>query len=180
MQALEFGSQRAARSRTEIVLSMGEHDGSIGAMNGAELSLAQFRRAFPRTRSPSEGHRCAYCLITFGHKQCELSPKRMAGDSDSVRIDPWLCFQQSQRCHHIIELVGCQQHELQVLTGFLSFRFLLATQDILHEWCLAGGRTMTSPKRIEKRVAVLDEKWSQNAGCLRDRHPCGVVSIRTS
>jgi hypothetical protein len=32
-------------------------------------------------------------------------------------------------------------------------------------------------ERIKECVAVLDKKWRQHTGCLRDWHPCGVVSI---
>ena len=36
---------------------------------------------------------------------------------------------------------------------------------------------MTTPKWIKECVPVLNKKWRQHTGCLRDWHPCGVVSI---
>src|SRR6266851_8164552 len=83
------------RCCSEVILCVSEHNGGVGATDRAEQPLAQFRRAFPRTRSSSEGDRRAYCLIAFRCEQCQLPPKRMASNSDPAGIDSWHCLQKS-------------------------------------------------------------------------------------
>src|SRR5215467_11625248 len=64
-----------------------------------------------------------------------------------------------------------------MLTSRFSLQLLFATQHILHKWCLASGWTMPAAKGIQKRIPMLNEKWSQYGGRLSNRHTGGVVSI---
>src|SRR5581483_1187157 len=101
----------------------------------------------------------------------------MSGNGDPPRINPRHRLQECQGCHHIIELLGREQHKLQALTSVFSLRFLFAAQHVLQEWCLACRWTMTPAKGIEKRVPARNETWCQRVGCLGDRHSRSVVSV---
>src|ERR1051326_216907 len=104
----------------------------------------------------------------------------MSSNGDSLGVNPGHCFQKSQGCHHIIELLRCKQYELQVLPSLFVLALLLATQSVLHVWRLVSRRTVASPKRIEECVAVLNEKGRQHGSRLPDRHPCRLVGCSTS
>src|SRR5215831_21051996 len=104
----------------------------------------------------------------------------MSSNCDSLGVNPRHCFQEGQGCHHIIQVVRCKQNELQMLASLFALGFLLATQDVLHVWRLAGRRTVTSPKGVEECITVVNEKGREHSGCLRDRHPCCLVGSSTS
>src|ERR1700757_3030971 len=64
-----------------------------------------------------------------------------------------------------------------MLASLLPLGFFLAMQNILHERCMAGRRTMPAAKRIQKRVPVFEEEGRQYICRLSDRYPCGVVCV---
>jgi len=63
----------------------------------------------------AESERSADAGITFGCQQREWSAERMSNDSNGFGIDARRGLEERQRGHNIIELLGGQQNELQML-----------------------------------------------------------------
>jgi hypothetical protein len=62
----------------------------------------------------------------------------MTCDCNALGVDFRRGFQERQASHHIVEMIGGHEHELQVLASCFSFGRLFALQNVLDERALIG------------------------------------------
>jgi hypothetical protein len=72
----------------------------------------------------------------------------VADHGDAGGVDPVRALQERERGEHVVELLGGQQDELQMLARLSTLRSFLAGQDVPHEGRLVGRKALAAPKRI--------------------------------
>jgi len=133
VQVLKLFCESMTDSCVVIVGAMNQHDVGVSVTDSGEQTVTEFGRVRPGICGRAESDRSADAGITFGCQQREWSAERMSNDSNGFGIDARRCLEERQRGHNIIELLGGQQNELQMLPRALPVCRFLALQDFLDE-----------------------------------------------
>src|SRR4030095_3255843 len=150
-------AERLARKCREVVGGEDQEDRCADVSGGFEKTLAQLGILSPGDGGRGETHRGPQTTILRGGEERELSAEGVAHDGETALLDVGPRLQVGDTREDVVEVIGGQELELEVIARLFPLRLSLAGQHVAEERALARRQTVSSPEEIEEQIAVPGE-----------------------